>query len=303
MKSRIGIYSAQGSLSEAHALGAGFESIGYLVSHRSLSDFGFNDRESIFNLVAVFGLRSKGRAILDAYRAAEVPVLVLDYGYLKREEYWQISLNGLNQPPPFDCPPRRFAELGLDIAPMREEGSGPTVLAGQLVGDQAHPFDTHKKWDKFVAGFPDIEYRPHPLMDPEREAEPLERLLARAGKIVTWNSNIGNDAMLAGVPVEAHAPDAMYKDVAPEKRAEYFARLACGQWTEEEMRDGSAARFVVDHILTGLPPTPVEASALPPVLVSEVDVREIRTVKLPEPATENFVMPAGTIKGPRRSKR
>jgi hypothetical protein len=77
---------------------------------------------------------------------------------------------------------------------------------------------------------------------------------------------------LAGVPVEAMAPDAMYKEVTPENRAEYFARLACGQWTMEEMKDGSAARFVVDHLLTGSPPAPVEASALPPVLTIEVDV-------------------------------
>lgn len=284
MKNRIGIYSAQGILAEAKALGEGFASIGYAVNHRSLSDFGTNDCESIFNIVAVFGLRGAGRRILEEYGAREVPVLVVDFGYLKREEYWQISLNGLNQLPPFECPPRRFAELGLTVEPMRDESKGPAVLAGQLVGDQAHPFDTQKKWDAFVASVPDIEYRPHPLMrdeEQEQEFETVEELLARAGKIVTWNSNIGNDALLAGVTVEALAPDAMYKDVTPKNRVEYFSRVAYGQWSEEEMKAGSAARFVADHLLTGLPPAPVEASALPPVLVSEVDVRDIRTMAIP----------------------
>jgi hypothetical protein len=262
---RIGIYSSHGSFPPAIALGRGFASVGYTVSHRSLSDFGANDRESIFTLVAVFGLRGKGKVILDEYERAGVPVLVLDFGYLKRDEYWQLSLGGLNRIPVFPCSDDRFVALGLPMQAMRD-GDGPAVLAGQLIGDQAHPFDTEKKWNAFVSQFPDIEYRAHPLMGEEAPKESVAELLARAGKIVTWNSNLGNEAWLAGVWVEAHAPDAMYKDVTPDNRHEYFARLAYGQWTVEEMSEGSAARFVTLHLLTGTPPEAVEAL---PVLTEE----------------------------------
>jgi hypothetical protein len=243
--------------------------VGYAVNHRSLSDFGSNDRESIFTLVAVFGLRGKGRAIMAEYQRAEVPVLVVDFGYLRRRDHWQISLNGLNRIPEFACPADRFEALGpgYSLWPMKS-CEGPTVLCGQLVGDMAHPFDTEKKLNAWLAEFPDLEYRAHPLVAGDT-VEPVASLLNRAGKIVTWNSNIGNEAWLAGVPVEARAPDAMYGQVTPENRPEYFARLAYGQWTEAEMQDGSAARFVTEHVLTGaapeLPPDrPVLTVEIPP---------------------------------------
>lgn len=275
---RIGIYSANGSLPAAVALGKGFAAVGYAVNHRSLSDFGHNDRESIFSLIAVFGLRGKGATILKDYRGIEVPVLVVDFGYLKRPDYWQVSLNGLGCLPPFACPADRFEALGLPIQPMHLDG--PTVLCGQLVGDAAHPFDTEKKLNAFVAQYPDLEYRPHPLNgEAEIPLEPIDAFLARVGKIVTWNSNIGNDAWLAGVPVEALAPDAMYKDVTAEARAAYFARVAYGQWTEQEMSDGTAAAFVVNHFLTGAG-RPV-LSERPTVLTQEVEVKSIRNVTFP----------------------
>ena len=278
---RIGIFSAHGSLPAALALGQGFRSVGYAVSHRSLSDYGLNDRESNLTLVAVFGLREKGRVILNEYEQAGVPGLVIDFGYLKREEYWQISLGRLNCLPEFACPEDRFLALGMPIEPMRN-GAGPAVLCGQLVGDQAHPFDTQKKWNAFVAVFPELEYRAHPLMieaddtGAVKDVEPVDALLARASKIVTWNSNIGNDAWLAGVPVEAHAPDAMYKDVTPENRQDYFARLAYGQWTMGEMGDGSAARFVTQHLLTGTPRAPVDAVFPAPLKPQSAPVRRGR---------------------------
>jgi hypothetical protein len=248
---RIGIYSSHGSFPPALALGRGFASVGYIVSHRSLSDFGSNDRESIFTLVAVFGLRGNGKRIVEEYQKANTPVLVVDWGYLKRSEYWQMSLGALNRIPEFACPSDRFEALGMPLVTMTKN-DGPVVLCGQLVGDAAHPFDTEKKLNAWLAQFPDLEYRAHPLMAGEG-AEPVESLFNRASKIVTWNSNLGNEAWLAGVPVEAHG-DATYKDVTSENRQDYFARLAYGQWTEAEMNEGTAARFVTEHLLTNTRP-------------------------------------------------
>jgi len=91
--------------------------------------------------------------------------------------------------------------------------------------------------------------------------------LAGARLVVTWNSNVGHEALLAGVPVVAHGP-AAYAELAGETlpsvdaRREYFHRVAYGQWTLDEMRSGACQRFIVDHLLTGAGPTvdsPVDA--------------------------------------------
>jgi hypothetical protein len=92
---------------------------------------------------------------------------------------------------------------------------------------------------------------------------------------------LGNEAWLAGVWVEAHAPDAMYKDVTPDNRHDYFARLAYGQWTIEEMSDASAARFVTQHLLTGTPP---EIDEPLPVLTEEAPALR----SLPQPPVKQI---------------
>ncbi|MCY1239604.1 hypothetical protein D9M72_524080 [compost metagenome] len=155
--------------------------------------------------------------------------------------------------PAFECPADRFEALGLELHPATQN-TAPVVLCGQAVGDAAHPFDTQEKLDEWVASVPHDEFRPHPLTG--EELEPLGELFARAGQIVTWNSNIGNDALLAGVPVEAMGP-ATYSGVSLDERAAYFARLAYGQWTVDEMAEGLAAEFLLGRWLNQDPAEPV----------------------------------------------
>src|SRR5690606_3885364 len=115
-----------------------------------------------------------------------------------------------------------------------------------------------------VSQYPDAVYRPHPrggidLPGVESHTGWLEESLAGARLVVTWNSNVGHDALLAGVPVVAHGP-AAYDELTGETlpsvdaRREYFHRVAYGQWTLAEMRSGLCQRFVLDHLLTGVGP-------------------------------------------------
>ena len=246
---KIGIYARDHQVA-AVAMKHGFELHGQRALFRSLPDYGPGCVEA-FDLVVIVGLRGKGADALRDYQARDVPALVVDYGYLSRanaenaEGYWQVGLGGLNKIPEFECPSDRFDALGLKInAPVG--GSGPAILCGQVVGDAAHPFDTEEKLQAWVESVDHDEYRAHPVSS--GDAEPLEALLARAGKIITWNSNIGHDALLAGVPVEAHGP-APYAGVALKDREAYFARVAYGQWTVQEMEEGLAAAFAIEKLL------------------------------------------------------
>lgn len=267
---KFGIYSRVGAHPVARAFAEGLQAIGHAARHCSHSDH--RDGETgAFDVVVVFGLLGRGRRILSDYERRGTPVVVVDFGYLRRVSgeaneltgHWQVSLGALNRLPPFPCPPDRFDALGLPLAPAQER-LGPAVLCLQVPGDAAHPFDTEEKLERFASLTEHDEVRRHPLAG-QPPAEPLEAMLARAGKVVTWNSNVGHDALLAGIPVEALGP-APYKDVAMDERPSYFARLAYGQWTAEEMRQGLPQRFLLEHWMPGVPlavpvPTVMEESA------------------------------------------
>lgn len=239
---RFGIYSRDG-FPVASSFARGCRGAGITPALRSLSDWR-SDCWEPFDAVFIFGLRGKGRDILAAYPDA----YVIDYGYLRRvmgvdtfeTGHWQISRGGLNRPP-LDDSPQRFRALGLTIKPWTAH-IRPRILCSQSVGDASHPFDTAEKLAAWVAGVPHDEHRPHPLE--QAPTETLDDMLKRAGKVITWNSTVGIDALLAGVPVEAHGP-ACYAGVTA--RRPFFNRLANGQWTSQEMADGLPQKRILDE--------------------------------------------------------
>lgn len=265
---RVGIYSGLRNVG-ARALGEGFSDA--RVSHRNIVYY--RGEVEDFDLVVTLAFR-EGRRVFERYRDV-CPVVVADWGYLARVSHtgesasghWQISLGGLNNIPPFACPPDRFDALGLTIAKQGGDPKGYVLICGQVPGDAAHGLDadSYLNWlREIVSQYPDAVYRPHPrggidLPGVESHTGSLEEALAGARLVVTWNSNVGHDALLAGVPVVAHGP-AAYSELTGETlpsvdaRREYFHRVAYGQWTLAEMRSGLCQRFVLDHLLTGVGP-------------------------------------------------
>jgi hypothetical protein len=202
----------------------------------------------------------------------DVPTIILDWGYLNRVNdrseaatgHWQMSLDGLNRIPPFACPSDRFDGLGLTVAECGGDPSGYVLLIGQMPGDAAHAGTDHRQWlmDQ-LKRYDDIVYRPHPrggidLPGVRTHTGALSDALRGARLIVTYNSNTGHDALLAGIPVvcdpcAAYAP--LSGETLPSKadREAYFHRVAYGQWTADEVRSGSCLSFLMNHLLPNKP--------------------------------------------------
>jgi len=268
---RVGIYTG-GSHPVANALKQGFSSAGCRVAARA-SGYHRGEIEPL-DLVVAYGMRA-GRKVRDAYRAAGVPVVIVDWGYLARvntrDEYeaghFQVGLERLNAAPEVACPADRFDALGLELVERGGDPTGYVLVCGQVPSDAAHGLgkEGYMAWLRnTLQQYPDAVYRPHPrggidLPGVESDRRPLTESLTGARLIVTYNSNVGHEALLAGVPVIAES-SAAYAELVGESlpsievRRDYFHRLAYGQWTLAEMRSGECQRFILDHLLTGVGP-------------------------------------------------
>lgn len=262
---RIGIYSRPAH-PIASALATGFAALGCLSAHRAQRYWRGEVEE--FDLVMVNGMRI-GAEIAAAYQDVGIPVLVYDFGYLKRvnarDEYtqghWQVGLGGLNRIPTAECPSDRFDALGLEIVEQGGNPSGYVLVCGQVPGDAALGQDSsvHRQWLRDqLAAYEDALYRPHPrggiaIPGLVGNNQPLADALAGARLVATYNSNVGHDALLAGVPVIAHGP-AAYSELSGEElpsleaRQAYFNRVAYGQWTVDEMASGEAQKVWLEGL-------------------------------------------------------
>lgn len=82
---RWGVYGRNGFEGvEAFRLGA--LAAGQCAQARSVSDYTSGQTED-FDAVAVFGLQGRGPAVLSDYQATGVPVVVIDYGYIRRANH------------------------------------------------------------------------------------------------------------------------------------------------------------------------------------------------------------------------
>ena len=265
---RWAVYGRNG-FEGAEAFCQGARELGDHAEFRSVSDFNPSQVED-FDVVAVFGLQGKGPQVRDAYRKAGVPVLIIDYGYLKRTNhahdwrtgYWQISPDRLNAIPSFECPPERLEALGINVAERGGDPNGYVLLCVQTTGDASHGMDERalQRWcDEQAQRWPGLLIRPHPLQEhltyglPVCPAETLDEALAGARLVVTGNSNTGHECLIAGVPVIDTVPGAAWAPLAGETvpsveaRIDHFRRCAYGQWTWAEFRAGLPHRFLKDR--------------------------------------------------------
>ena len=212
-------------------------------------------------------------AVIDDCHRHRRPFLVMETGFLGNPLGWvSLGYNGLKGRANFctdDVPEDRwrmhFAEL---LEPWRGGSGQSVVVMGQVATDAAVAGINVRAWlqqtvrqVKAVAPEAEVVFRPHPhpahgVAAPEGARLSMGTLaedLADACAVVTWNSNSGVDAILAGVPViamdegsmvwpvSAHAitAEALAQHDEPD-REDWGRRMAYCQWTHEELASGEA---------------------------------------------------------------
>jgi hypothetical protein len=147
-------------------------------------------------------------------------------------------------------------DLGYWGNRLREDHDprGPILLVG--LGRKSRLYLNAPHWERDQLArlrfeFPGsrIIYRPkpdngrnsYPVLDCETNVETgIEQLLKGAALVVCRHSNVGVDAVIAGVPVRTEDGAAAWlndKPFTPEVRLEFLRRLAWWQWSPNEARE------------------------------------------------------------------
>lgn len=216
------------------------------------------------DMVVRWGVRDRG--LIASARGCGCEVAILELGYIDRTEWFSLSLGGgLNGrarfAPPGDHGERFAACFGHRLRPwLADPGrDGHALIAGQVPGDNSLrglDADWHYREAARSARALGLQpvFRPHPVgsgraPDGVRvlDGELADAILG-AAVVITINSNVGVDAMLAGVPVVALDRGSMVWGVAaPEvevqaepDRESWAAALAWKQYTAAELESGLA---------------------------------------------------------------
>jgi hypothetical protein len=198
------------------------------------------------------------------------PILVMERGYIGDRFAWtSLGWDGLNGRARFTKVDdsirfqKHFSHLLQDWKPS----GGYALVVGQVVGDAALIGHDIHKWYRdtgaalWKQGW-DVRFRQHPV-EAERAVAPphvpfatrmggtLEEALSGAGLVVTFNSNTGTDAILAGCPLHAADEGSMMFDLASHDlsivRPEREARLHEMAWMQfqiDEIKSGAAWEIV-----------------------------------------------------------
>jgi len=212
---------------------------------------------------------ARGNVIAEQ-RARKLRTIILETGYINRgdgpENHYAAGWNGLNGRADFkntSCPADRAQKLGVELKPWKQGNN--VILCGQVPWDAAVDFSDHKEWLQktaraiFLMTDRPVIFRPHPkaklppIEGTVYSTRPLAQDLEDAYCCVTFNSNSGVEAVLAGVPTVTMDKGAMAWEVTSHTlsdmaympdREQWLNNLAYTQWTPAEMRDGEAWRHL-----------------------------------------------------------
>ena len=205
---------------------------------------------------------------------AGAALIVSENGYVTKAgsptPYYALARNGHNGSGMwFVGKEDRWADLGRTLAPWGGAPGGYILIADQRgIGSELMkcppPFyetlvprinRIFAKIDK--KRIPQIKLRAHPGRTPSKTT--LAQDLSGARAVVTWASNVANEALIAGVPsfrvAPYHVNEAVLSDLnelpAPPvtDRLAGFKKLAWAQWALPEIEDGSAFRHLLRDVL------------------------------------------------------
>jgi hypothetical protein len=203
--------------------------------------------------------------IMDAQKKKGRHFLVMERGYIGDRFQWtSLGFNGLNGRAQFprihDGGRRWHKHFRQFLNPWRAPiVSNLAVIMGQVPGDAALEGVDFPLWVMTTAGHLkakgfSVAFRPHPnprsklrsVANIKTLEGTLENALNQAALVVTYNSNSGVDAVLAGTPVFAADPGSMVYElsnglnkVQPD-RTRWTQKMAYTQWLPEEIESGDA---------------------------------------------------------------
>ena len=205
------------------------------------------------------------------------PTIVLEVGGIQRGTTWKVGLNGINRDAyfgPNNNNSDRYRLLGLSLKPWRDNGEY-ILICGQH--DKSLQWQGMPRMSNWVMNTIDeiqtytdmpIVFRPHPrcpLPDIERQYKNVyrdqpQKLLntyddynlsfSKVHAVVSWSSNPGPLAILAGIPVFS-GPSSLAYDVSNTdfKNIEHPMRPNRKQW----LNDYAHTEYTLDEISQGLP--------------------------------------------------
>ena len=213
----------------------------------------------------------RGR-VFEVQRYLGKNTLVVSKGFIERDRYYSVGWNGLNNKADFlNTGMGRDRLPGVRLAPWRTGGEY-FLIAGQIPWDANLQDVNFFEWVAVTAlrlqrmSGTQIVFRPHPEMQGDL-SELYEEMvksnirisdasmkedLAGAKAVISYNSNLAVDAVLAGVPTITRDIGSMAWPVSghhfeylmdPEllhlPREEWLNDLSYAQWTLEEMASGA----------------------------------------------------------------
>lgn len=236
---------------------AGLCAAGYAVASGNPNAIAAED------VVVIWNRYGSAEVVAQRAEAAGARVIVAENGYLGSDaagrQFYALALgahNGGGKWPADDG--ARWRALGIELAPWQEAGGHVLVCPNRPFGQRG--FEMPQDWaERAVQRLRtrttrEVRLRAHPgNWQTEPPKVPLAADLEGAHAMVIWASSAGVHALLAGVPVIYEAPwwilarsagrDWREVDAPPRlDRLKGFQRLACAQWTVEEIASGEPFR-------------------------------------------------------------
>lgn len=203
------------------------------------------------------------QAIIESQKQKKAHYLVMERGYIGDRYQWtSLGFDGLNGRARFpvinDHQKRWNKHFAKLMMPWRTTKTNLAVIMGQCRGDAALGALDFSTWVLHTARkLKELNYvpvlRPHPG-DPELTVKDVKRIdgtlaeaLAQARLVVTYNSNSGVDAVMAGVPTYAEDEGSIawpvtgrhFSPTTPD-RGKWSEKMAYTQWLPEEIESGAA---------------------------------------------------------------
>lgn len=221
----------------------------------------------------------KQPALTKNYAANNVPVLVMERGFIpKRMDWCSLSLNGFNGKGKWtsatDNGERFKNNFSHLLKPWKQRKGGYALLFGQVPNDPSMHGVNHYEWlqeqtNELISRGYKVVYRPHPYMV-EQGSElfiPAGAELSRNVDLfidlntcrfaVMFNSNSAVESVLYGVPTMTFSEGSVAYDVTSHDydnpiftpdRKKWYSDLAFRQWSKEELQDGTAWNYIKKNL-------------------------------------------------------